>query len=104
MTADPNHNEEYVAQLKQPDEIDERVRPASNLAEPVLGPDIYIKAERWRIDRVFYFLGFVSAACLSALILSAQPEVDVAVVAIWTAAVGLSRYLLRSAYRGRGDT
>jgi hypothetical protein len=104
VPGDPGQNEEYGAQLKEPEEINERVKPTGDLAEPVLGPDIYIKAEKWRINRVFYFLGFVSAACLGALILRSQPEVDAAVVTIWAAAVGLSRYLLRSAYRGGGET
>lgn len=94
--------EELSGQTKYVKEIAEQLEPASDIAQPVLGHITYIRAEKWRINRVFYFLAFVSVACLFTVILSPSPPVEVAVATIWSGAVALSRYLLSSAYGGTG--
>jgi hypothetical protein len=93
-------SEELDGQVRYGREIAERIEPDRNFTLPVLGPVNYIRAERWRIDRVFNFLYFVSVMCLGALMLRPEPLVEVAVVSIWTGAAGLSRYLLTAAYGG----
>ena len=102
VTGDRFQNDEPTLPIKYSEEIAERLTPASSIAEPVLGPNTYIRAEKWRINRVFYFLSFTSVVCLGTLMLSPQPAIEVAVVSIWSGAVALSRYLLSSAYNGTG--
>ena len=69
MTTREHHNDDLSARIKHPDEIMEQLRPTTIIADPVLGPTSYIRAEKWRINRVFYFLAFISVVCLCALIL-----------------------------------
>jgi hypothetical protein len=93
-------NEELGGQTSYAKEIAEQEMPARGLAQSALGNINYIRAEKWRINRVFYFLSFVSVACLAAIIISPYVPVEITVVGIWTSAVALSRYLLRAAYNG----
>jgi Flp pilus assembly protein TadB len=97
-TGDRRHNEELSVHIKYSEEIAEQLKPAPGIAEPVYGPENYARVERWKINRVFYFLSFISVGCLCALVLSPVPTVQVAVVGIWTGAAGLCRYLLSTAY------
>lgn len=87
-----------TTQIKSPREITEDLEPEEKLAEPVLGPIVYIKAEKWRINRVFALLAFSTLACLGAVIISPVLPVQIVALGVWSGAVGLSRYLLRSAY------
>lgn len=109
MTQDDSYeNDEFSAPIKFSEEVAEQLNsvkqlnPVNKIADPVLGPTIYIRAEKWRINRVFYFLSFISVACLAAVMLSSQLPVEVAVASIWSGAVALSRYLLSSAYGRTG--
>jgi hypothetical protein len=81
-------------------EIFEQEQPVGHVIYPTLGPVNYIKTEKWRVSRVFYYLSFISVACLGTIIISPHTPVEVAVVSIWTSSVALSRYLLRAAYNG----
>jgi hypothetical protein len=85
-------------QIKDPKEITEHLEPESGLAQLVLGPITYIRAERWRITCVFTFLAFSTLACLGAVIISPVLPVQIVSVSVWSSAVGLSHHLLRSAY------
>jgi hypothetical protein len=103
VTQDDSYdNEEFSAQIKYSEEVAEQLKQFKRIADPVLGPNVYIRAEKWRINRVFYFLSFISVACLATVMLSPQLPVEVAVAGIWSGAVALSRYLLGSAYGGTG--
>jgi hypothetical protein len=84
--------------IKVPKEITEYLEPEAELAQPVLGPITYIRAEKWRINRVFAFLAFSTLVCLGAVIISPVLPVQIVALSVWSGAVGLSRYLLRSAY------
>ncbi|MGA9832897.1 MAG: hypothetical protein WBQ71_17415 [Trebonia sp.] len=96
MTQDDSYdNEEFSAHVKYSEEVAEQLKP---IGDPVLGPDIYIRAEKGRINRVFYFLSFISVVCLATVMLRPQLPVELAVASIWAGAVALSRYLLSSAY------
>jgi hypothetical protein len=102
VTQDDSDNEDSSAQIKYSEEVVEQFKPDKIIVDPVLGPNIYIRAEKWRINRVFYFLCFISVACLATVMISPQLPVEIAVASIWSGAVALSRYLLSSAYGGTG--
>ena len=86
-------------QIKYSEEISEHFRPEGGLAQPVLSPVEYVKTERRKLNKVFYFLCCTSLVCLGALVLAPLPEVQVASSAVWTGAVALSWRLLKAAYR-----
>ena len=60
-----------------------------------------ILTEGSKINRVFYFLAFTSTICLVAVMVAPRAEVHLVAIAIWGGSIGLARYLLRRAYRGK---
>ncbi len=98
MIGDKNHREEISLQVKYSQEISEQSQKGEGLSEPVLGPEDFVKVKRWKIDRVFYFLAFISTVCMCALVISPTPVVQVVVISIWTSSAAFANHLLGGAY------
>jgi len=60
-----------------------------------------IQTEKWKIDRVFYYLAFTNLICLGAVAFAPRAEVRITAIVVWTGTAGLAKFLLRRAYRGR---
>ena len=104
MSSDSNQTEKLHLEIRYSQEISEQITPGRNISEPVLGPVNYVKAEKSKINKVFYFMAFVSIACLGALMLVPQPVVEVAVGTIWAGALALSRYMMSPPHGDSGET
>jgi hypothetical protein len=84
----------------RPQEVTEQLIPLPGNALPVQAEmDGIIMAEQKKIDRVFYYLVFVTGACLAAVVVSPRPEVRLVAFGIWSGSAALARYLLRRSYR-----
>jgi hypothetical protein len=85
--------------------LSEDVLPEPGKAEPVIvGGEEFAKVEKWRVNRVFYFLTGSSIACLTVAALVPNPAVQGTAIAIWAGSVGLAKILLADAYRKSGAT
>jgi hypothetical protein len=93
---DSYDGEEPSTQIGHPEEIIEHEIPSRRIPEPVIVEDTkYKQIRRDKLDRTFYFLGFLSLACLGAVVLSPHAQVAIAAGTIWSGAVALSRHLLK---------
>lgn len=101
---DKRRDEDTSPQVTYPAEYREDVcDPESITSYPLQGTQEYVKIAQWKINRVFYFLAFISVACVAAVLLDPTQVVGAAVATIWVTSVGLARYLLGNSYRHKGD-
>jgi hypothetical protein len=78
--------------------LSEDETPLPGISVPVLGPEVYVKVEKWRVNRVFYYLAFTSVICLAAVAI-VPTTVKATALAIWLSSLGLAKFLLAGAYR-----
>jgi hypothetical protein len=94
-----NQREDLASRLKVTEEITENEAPRPGAIHPVLAPEVYIMAERWKVTRAFAFQALVTIVCLAALMLNPPEPVQIAVGSIFAGSLALTKYLLSSAYR-----
>lgn len=93
--------QEHDERVQNADEIEEDERPKPGMSTPVEIQGDRVLTEKWRIDRVFYYLAFTSIVCLTAVLISPSPEVRMVAAGMWVGAAALAKYLLSRAYRGQ---
>lgn len=104
MTDDKRRNEDTGPHVTYPTEYREDVcDPEPTTSYPLQGAEEYIRIAQWKINRVFYFLGFVTLACMTVILLDPTQIVVGAVATIWITSMGLARFLLSSSYGHKGD-
>ena len=99
MSGDTRRIRHVELTLKYSGALSEDEAPQPGKPEIVVSPQTYVKARKWHISRVFYFLTLTSALCLATVALVPKPVVQATVLGIWAASVGLAQYLLAGAYR-----
>ena len=102
MPGNTRHVKRVEATIKYSEEISEDIVPGPGKPEIVLGPAEFVKIRKWHVTRVFYFLTFSSALCLTTVAVVPKPAVQATSVAVWLASAGLARYLLADTYRQPG--
>jgi hypothetical protein len=58
-----------------------------------------VKVEKWRVNRVFYFLAFISVICLAAVAIVSTTTEKATAAGIMLGWLGLARFLLADAFR-----
>jgi len=98
--SDKHHSEEINVSIRYSEETIENLQPEYGISYPVQGPSTFSKVEKWKVDRVYYFLCFTTIICIGALIWRPLPDIQATVASTWVSAATLSRYLLKNAYHG----
>jgi hypothetical protein len=95
---DSNGERGALTQERVPDEIVEWESPLPLYVPVELHLPGKVLTERWRIDRILFFQGFVTLVCLLSVVLVPETSVQISAVAICLGGFGFARYLLRRAY------
>lgn len=98
----PSHTEREKHVQLNIDDLSEDEVPEPGLPQAVFGTEEFVKVRKWKINKVFCFLGATAVTCMSAVVAAPHLAVFGAVVAIWTGSVFLARFLLAGAYRNTG--